>query len=50
MNIEQLDEIKTNILEKLDRVNCDGIVCNTCPLRSNDHEICGIRTINRIWK
>ena len=49
MNIEEIDEIKTNILEKLDQVRCDEIVCSECPLGTNDSNVCGIRVINRMW-
>lgn len=49
MNIEELDEIKTNILEKLDQVQCDEIICSECPLRTDDDDVCGIRVINRMW-
>lgn len=49
MSVEKLDEIKTSILEKLDQVQCDGIHCNECPLKSDSSEICGIRVINRMW-
>ena len=49
MNVEELDEIKTSILEKLYHVQCDGIICSKCPLRSDNDDICGITVINKMW-